>query len=203
MEWIKFLQKSSLFSGIPREDLKKLAQRFKAIDFGEMDPIIQQEEHGTNFYLILNGKVKVVRYTEDGKEIILDTLSTGEYFGEMALLDGLSRSASVVPLTPVKVLAIDRPSFIRFLQQSPKALEYLLKELSLRLRQADCRIEDLSTLELAARLKRILEGIGSEEGQKSGDGYILKDLPTHQDLANMVGASRARVSETLAHLKLE
>ncbi len=201
VEWILLLQKSSLFSGSPIEDLEKLVAHARIIDFKKEDPIIQQEEQGTSLFLILNGRAKVVRYTEDGKEIILDTLSVGEHFGEMALFDGLSRSASVVASTSVKVLVVDRPSFIRFLQQCPKTLEHLLKELSLRLRQADRRIEELSSLELAERLKKILADLGKDGGQSSKGGFILKELPTHQDLANMVGASRARVSETLAHLK--
>lgn len=201
MEWIPFLQKSSLFSGGPIEDLEKLAAHSRIMDFEKGDLIIQQEDQGASFFLILSGRVKVIRYTEDGKEIILDTLSAGDHFGEMALLDGLPRSASVAASTSAKVLIIDRTSFIRFLQQCPKALEHLLKELSLRLRQADRRIEELSTLGLVERLKKILANLGKEEGQSSEEGFILKELPTHQDLANMVGASRARVSEALAHLK--
>ncbi len=201
IEWIPFLQKSSLFSGSPIEDLRKLAAHSRVVDFKKEDPIIQQEDDGANFFLILNGRVKVTRYTEDGKEIILDTLSEGDHFGEMALLDGRPRSASVTASTPVKVAIIDRASFIRFLQQCPTALEHLLKELSLRLRQADRRIEELSTLGLVERLKKILADIGKEEGQNSEEGFILNELPTHQELANMVGASRARVSEALAHLK--
>lgn len=201
MELIQLLQKAPFFAGSTPGELQSLVSSSRILQFKEGQSIIQQEDRGTNFFLILEGKVKIVRYTEDGKEIILDTLSTGEHFGEMALLDGMSRSATVEALTAVKVLLIDRASFLRLLQQSPKTLENLLKELSRRLRQANQRIEELSTLELGERLKKIIVDIAKEEGEKSNDGYILKELPTHQNLADMVGASRARVSEAIGHLR--
>lgn len=133
--------------------------------------------------------------------MILGVLTAGEYFGEMGLVDGQLRSASVITLEPTQTLSLDRLTFVTFLQETPAALMNILRALCERLRFADRRIEDLATLDLAGRLTHILEEVGAKEGDKIPGGIVLPQYVTHQELSAMVGATRARVTKTLTFLR--
>jgi len=146
-------------------------------------------------YVICEGKVKVTIDDNEGKELILSILGTGEYFGEMALLDDEPRSASVTTKETTQLLIISKNDFMGFFSSNPIALN-LLKDLIKRLREANKKIESLGLLDVYGRVARILNQFAKSQAGK----MVIEEKLTHQEIANMIGSSREMVSLILKEL---
>jgi len=187
----------ALFANLDENGLTQLAQVADEKTFARDSVILQQEAPGNALFVIVQGRVKVVLYGEDGREVILSTLHDGEFFGEMSLLDGKPRSASVVAVEPTVLLRLRRDAFQALLRKNPDIALKILEALSLRLRSADSRIGSLALLDVYGRVARALRELVQREGKAAGSNVILERRPTHQDLAAMAGTSRETVSRVL------
>lgn len=190
-----------LFAGLSEQQRTGLLSRMQHRVYQADVPIVNKGDCADRFFLIEEGRVKVVIYTEDGEEVILGTITKGEYFGEMGLLDGEPRSASVIALELTQTLSIDRSQFLTFLKDVPAATMNIFRSLCERLRFADHRIEDLATLDLSGRVVHVIGELCEKMGQRVSGGTALPQNITHQDLAAMVGATRSRVTKTLTFLR--
>ena len=126
----RLLAGSQLFAGFPAEALGELAAQAVVCEFAEKEVIFAQGTPGSAMYAILNGRVKISTYSEDGREVIFAILDSGDFFGESALLDGLPRSATCTTLENCRLLSIERDSFIPFLEKNPALAIHLLALLS-------------------------------------------------------------------------
>lgn len=190
MEAKKFLKNVPLFSDFSEEELDKLLAISKEKTYPKDSIIFQRDEIGNFFFLICSGKVKVILETEEGKEGILSILYPKEFFGEMSLLDGEPRSASIVALEDTSVLLINRDDFLNLLYKYPEIALKILKTLSLRLRKANRQIETLMFLDAPGRIARTLIDIAEEKGKKTEEGICIDLEFTRQELGNLIGVSR-------------
>jgi len=147
--------------------------------------------------MILRGSIKVVRISEGGEEIILAVLQKGDFFGEMSLLDGKPRSATVISNEDSTLILFNKNNFEKVIEKYPRIALKLLKEITSRLRKADDLIGNLAFLNVSGRIAGILLQLAEEHGQKTKEGVIIKSRPTHQAIANMVNASRETVTRIL------
>jgi CRP-like cAMP-binding protein len=152
-------------------------------------------------YIIREGRVKVSKLSEDGREKILEFLDEGAFVGEMALLERAPRSASVKTLTPVRLLALSRIDFIALLKKSPDLSMAVIQELSRRLRTINEQASALSFQRVKDRTKGLLERLAREPW---GDG-LRRRTPslTHQQIADMIGTSRETVTRVVKELKAD
>lgn len=148
-------------------------------------------------FVVASGRVKVVITSSDGKEFILTVLGSGQVFGEMALLESAPRSASVVTLSAVEVLVINRVDFQRLLDSNPRISLRLMAILSRRLRRANAKMESLAYMDVAGRLARYLLDLARDHGQRLGNGWVVVRRPTHSDIAHSIGTSRETVSRLI------
>ncbi|RMF17046.1 MAG: Crp/Fnr family transcriptional regulator [Candidatus Dadabacteria bacterium] len=199
-EKLELLSKVSLFRNWDEAQLQRLASLSDELHFERDTVVLQQEEAGKSLYVILEGRVKIVLYGDDGKEIILTTMSDGEFFGEMALLDGGPRSASVVTLDTSRLLRLRRDAFMNYLREQPDLALAVLEELSRRLRRADSKIGSLALMDVYGRVARVLRELAEKEGVEQGDRIVIDNRPTHQEIAGMAGTSRETVSRILGDL---
>jgi CRP-like cAMP-binding protein len=125
------LQQIDLFQGLSEGQLTTLAATSKPREFTEGDVIVEEGDEDAQVFVILDGTASV---QVSGSET--DTLGPGDYFGEMSLLDGEPRSATVVATTPLRALSIARFNFVPLLSSNPDIAEHLLIEMSRRLRLA-------------------------------------------------------------------
>ena len=139
--------------------------------------------------------------SDDGREVILAILGEGDFFGEMALLDGEGRSANVVALEDAEVLTLQRSDFLDILERFPKIAIHLLKELTTRIRHSDQQIESLSLSGAEQRIALVLIRLAEEMGQIKEGTVTIENIPYQQDIANMAGTSRETVSRTLKLLE--
>lgn len=193
----ELLQKVSIFSEVPPDRLRDLADRMQARAYEPGAVIVDQEDNGDALFVITRGRVKVVLYGDSGREMILTLLRAGEIFGEMSLLDNQPRSASVIALEPTTSLVLERRAFQRHLADHPSTAMAILGELSRRLRQADRVIGNLALLDVLGRVARFLQDLADREGREVEEGILIRERPTQQDIAAMVGSSRETVSRAL------
>ena len=163
--------------------------------------ILVEESMGETFFILSGGSVKITRMSDDGREVILAILGEGDFFGEMALLDGEGRSANVVALADTEVLTLQRSDFLDILEQFPKIAIHLLKELTTRIRYSDQQIESLSLSGAEQRIAMVLLRLAEEMGQIKEGTVTIENIPFQQDIANMAGTSRETVSRVYKMLE--
>ena len=194
----QYLENVGIFASVPRDSLRDLASRIQPRQYPTGTVIVGQEDKGDSLFVITKGRVKVVLYGDSGREMILSMLREGEIFGEMALFDNQPRSASVIALDDTDALVLDRSAFVRHLMSHPSTAIAILAEMSRRLRQADRIIGDLALLDVYGRVARMLKELARKEGVDTGGGLLIKERPTQQEIASMVGTSRETVSRVLS-----
>lgn len=200
MDKMQALQKVPLFSNLSEDKLKMIADLTAKKNYDKDNVIFFEEDEGDSFFIINSGRVKVAKFSDEGKEFILSMLGAGDFFGDMSLLDGEPRSATVIALEDTQVTIIRRSEFHSTLREYPSIAIELLAELSKRLREANRKIGNLALLDVYGRLARTLIDFARSEGEDIDDGRIAFKRPTHQAIANMIGTSRETVTRTLGDL---
>jgi CRP/FNR family cyclic AMP-dependent transcriptional regulator len=194
--------KVPLFSGLSSSDFAALTEMMVRKQFYAGDIIVhEEEEEGQTFFVINNGVVHVGVMTTEGKKTVLATLKRGDFFGEMALLDGEPRSASVVAAQDCDLFLLYRKTFHEILLRFPKIAVHLLTVMSKRLRRANHQINTLSMMSVYGRVADVLVQLAKDQGIRANDMIFIYNRPTHQTIANMAGTSRETVSRILSQLQ--
>lgn len=191
------LEKVSLFSGLSEGDLEIIAQHTVVKTFPANTVVLLEGEKSDSLYMILEGKVKVFASEDAGNEVILSIQSRGEFFGEMTLVDDAPRSASVVTIQPTRLMMMSRAAFLECLTAHPEVAYNLIRVLIARVRVLTDNIKSLALLDVYGRVARTLLSLAAPVGNR----LIVQQKLTHQEIANMVGASREMVTRILKDLK--
>lgn len=192
-----FLLYVPIFSELNEETIEKIAQVGLRKSYGKDNVILMEEDAGSALFVIISGKVKVVRTSSDGREVILSILNESDFFGEMAILDGLTRSATVIALEDSELFIIQREQFLDLLKTFPEVSIALLQELANRLRMADMKIKALTLKDAEGKVATVILQIADDIGKIRQGVVEVEKLPLQQDLANMAGTSRETISRTL------
>lgn len=195
MTLVSTLRTVPLLSQLRETDLELLARLLKPRDYAKNRVILFAHDPCDAFYVVLSGQVKVMLIAEDGREVVLSLVRDGDFFGEMALLDDEPYASSAIAMDDSKVLVLHREDFRRSLTAMPEMAFGLLRALCGRLREADHKIGRLMLLDVSGRVSHLLLEMAAR-----GDGSTVRELPTHQVLAQMVGSSRETVSRTISAL---
>ena len=189
-----------LFSGLEDEDLESLISVATRRKYPKEGVIFFEHDVGDALFMIVSGRVKVTILSDDGREIILAMLSDGDFFGEMSLLDNEPRSATAIALQETEMVVLHQRDFLSIVEKRPRVLINLLSVLSSRLRKANQQIGNLALHDVYGRVARILLEMASENGNRQPDGRVSFRRPTHQEIANMIGATRETVSRMISDL---
>jgi len=163
MNETEFLSKVSIFSNMKKEDLKRIAGQIRYEEFHGGEVIIHEGERDNRLFIVIQGEVEVVKDLGGKKEKVLGTFGPHGYFGEMALIDGLTRSASVVAREETKVLSLEQLDLRKEIEKSPAMAVELLQMLSRRVRVCDKFIIKTlgSILPICSGCKKVREDDGS------------------------------------------
>lgn len=195
---VELLKKVPLFENVDEGELARFSQMLVEKSYGKDATIVAKDEPGDAMYIIARGRVKVVMPGDGGREVILNILKAGDFFGEMALLEASQRSADVVSAEDTRVLLLKREVFVDHVLHNPRIALNIMAEMSRRLRRADELISDLALLDVGARIARIIAELGARDGVETEEGRVVKERPTQQDIASMIGTSRETVSRMLS-----
>ncbi len=193
------LAQVALFAGLDHEGLNELAAAARRRSFRAGEVIFHRDDPGQVLYVIRNGKVKIYITSQEGQEVALAVIGPGDYFGELALLDGQPRSASAVALEPVETFTLQRTDFTRAVMHHPQIALQVLNVLSGRLRQTDAMIEDLLFLDVHGRVAKKLLELAELHGVRTPEGIRIELRLTQGELAAMVGASRESVNKVMGY----
>ena len=196
---IPILAQSPLLRGLSDDDLHHVAALAHQRTYRRGEVVFHQGDAGDALHIVQKGRLKVFVYGEAGSESVLSIVSAGECFGELALLDGEPRSATVQTLEPAETIAVRRDDFLALLHTHPATMDRLLVALTAKIRQLTDTVSDLAFLDLEGRLgKKLLELAAQHGTNAADDGSVEIQLPlTQEDLAAMVGAARASVNKLL------
>lgn len=199
----KFINKVAFFRDITEKYLDQIIDDFSILHATKNEVIIVQEDTSTDFYIILKGKVKVTLMSEEGEEYILTDLHMGDYFGEMSLIDGKPRCATVVAVEDSTFAVLKRERLIEALKREPVLALDLLSTLVHKLRKATEREEGLAFLDVRERLIKLFGELIMQEGKKEEGGCYRIGKRTQKELAIRIGASREATSQVLRTLASE
>jgi CRP/FNR family cyclic AMP-dependent transcriptional regulator len=193
------LARVSLFAGLNADDLRELAVAARRRTFQAGDAILHRDEPGHVLYVIRSGRVKICLTSPDGQEIVLALFGMGDYFGELALLDGQPRSASAIAIETTETLALQRADFLRAVQRYPRIAISIMQVLAQRLRQTDVLVEDLLFLDVHGRVAKKLLDLAETHGTRTAEGIRIEMRLTQGALAALVGASRESVNKVMGY----
>lgn len=196
-----FLVHIDLFSSLTKKELDSIRSNFVLKEFKKSQIILHEEETSEYMYIIVKGKVKISRTAKEGKEMILSMHGAGEFFGEMALIDGETVPATVSAMERSLIALISRDDFFVLLYAQNKVLHNLLRILCIRLREAWKRIQLLNFNDASQRVKMLFLMLSDGYGEKTAEGTTLRVRLIHQDIADMTGLTRETVTRVLDRLK--
>jgi CRP-like cAMP-binding protein len=199
---IQDLQMIPLFSELNDSQLQDIANFAVKQLYKKDNMVLIEEEVGSTMFVIISGRVKISRISDEGREVILSILVDGDFFGEMAILDGQTRSANAVTLEDTELLIIRRENFLEMLHKYPQVAINLLKELAHRLRRSDSQIKSLSLQNALGKVASTLLRIADDSGIIKHGQVEISQLPPQQDLANMAGTSRETISRVIKSLNM-
>ncbi len=194
---IEFLGRIQLFSSLSEEELHQINERIIIRNYKKNETILYEEDTNQFMYIILSGKVKAIKTTGEGKEVILGMHQSGDFFGEMSLINGKTTPASVIAMEDSLVAIISKKEFYSILFSQYKVLQRLLEILSSRLRTSWDTIKLLTFNNATQRLRMLFFMLSDEHGRKMDDGIVLDIKLSHQDMADMTGMSRETVTRVL------
>jgi CRP/FNR family cyclic AMP-dependent transcriptional regulator len=193
---VDILRSARIFADLPDDALARLADACVRRTYRRGQYLWYQGDEDARLAVMAEGLVKVVISSEQGDEVVLRTLGPGQSLGELALLDGSPRSASVVAAERTTVLMLSRATVLDLLSHHPTVLDALLRALGGLVRQLTEQTGDLVFLDLAGRVAKLLLRLAEVHGD--GDSSAVLDLGLSQsDLAAMVGATRPAVNRIL------
>jgi len=198
-----FLQQVDIFTGLKKKDLFQVARLFNQTYYPRQAVVFFQVEKGDHFYVVKSGSVKIFRLAEDGREVILDVFTAGDFFGEMALLDDDTRSATAQTREPTILLTLNRSDFQELIQRRPEITLNIITVLSRRLRQANAVIENFAFQDARGRVIHAVAKLGLNYGKPSPEGLRVGLRVTHQELASLAGTSRETATRVLLEMQNE
>lgn len=192
---VEVLKNVPLFSGLTEHELNALSKVAVKKVVPKNTILFTEGDSSDSLYVICKGKIKVTITDNAGNEVILSILDSGDYFGEMSLIDSEPRSATVVSKEPTELLVFAKKDFMEIFSSNPIAFN-LLKGLLKRIREANKQIESLALLDVYGRVARLLNSLAKPVGER----LVVEERLTHQEIANMIGSSREMVTLILKEL---
>lgn len=200
---VEYIKNIPLFRHLKDGQLKEIAGRCKIARYKKGDVIFHKTDLSTDLYIVNSGKLKAVLADEEGGEILLAQFEKGDFFGELSLLDGKGRSATIIAVGDAELAVLKKELFLDFLHKEPSVAVELMITLVERLRKADELIESLAFLEVGERLVRALLETASP-GSTILKGYLKAEGKlTHKELAVRIGSSREAVSKCMKVLEVK
>ena len=191
------LEQVPLFSGLDSDDLEAIERQAVRKRYRRNTVIIEHGDEANTLYFMINGRVKIYAVGDDGKEVVFGEKGAGSYVGELGLLAGGTRSASVQTLEDSEFLVLTQDSFNRIISAHPEIALILLRDLAKRACELSDDVSAFALLDVYGRIVKLLNSNAVEERGRRITGRL-----THQDIADRVGSSREMVSKILKDLKV-
>jgi len=194
------LRKIPLLADLSDEEVARVKHDLRFRQYSKREIVLHKGGHGDGLMFLLSGQAQVVDVTEDGRAIGLRMLAPGDFFGEIALINNSTRSASVVAMSNVLVAYLPAATAMHLFAHSPSVAKQMLMHLAQKI-QRDSEFRSLLSINnTAKRIYTYLALMQKNKEPEPGAQAVVENLPTHQDIANMINTSRETVTRALAAL---
>jgi CRP/FNR family transcriptional regulator, cyclic AMP receptor protein len=194
------LRRCPLFAHVEPDGLRTLSGVMRPRRFRRNEVVFHQGDVGDSLHIVRTGGVKIVLPSLEGDEAIIARLTPGDFFGELALLDGAPRSTTATAVERTETLTLPRDAFLRLLEEDPRLVRALLRALAVQLRRITAQVEELHFLDLPGRLAIRLVRL-ARDADPAAQGRVELDWPfTQSELASMIGCTRQSVNKLLSDL---
>lgn len=191
------LRKIPLLASLTDEEMTRVKADLRIRQYSKRDIVLQKGGNGDALLFLLSGQLQVIDVTEDGRAIGLRMLGPGDFFGEIAVINSSTRSASVIAMSDVLVAFLPSTTALHLFSHSPSVANLMLRHLAGKI-QRDSEFRALLSIHNTS--KRIYSFIELLKKKTPGDVDVVENLPTHQDIANMINTSRETVTRVLLAL---
>lgn len=199
---LEMLGRTPLFGALEEADRKAVLQEMRETSFDGGQAIFSRGDDGKEVYLVTSGRVRLSVLTPEGRELSFAHAETGQIFGEIAVLDGGTRSADATAVSKVTALTLSKAALSRLIEQRTIVREAIVKFLCNRVREADHQLEGIALYPIEVRLARFFLAAARQKGELKPGARIVVDLPISQsELALLIGASRPKVNAALSLLE--
>lgn len=188
------------FTAARAEEIERLAKAAVRLRKAASTVLVAEGHIPDGLYVVLRGRVNLVRMGDGGRDLILSTLGPGDVLGESCAFDRSGMSTSVVAATPVELLRLPAEIMSAHVRREPETMIRLVRLLSDKLRDIENVASSLALHDVEERLRRTLVRLVRRQGRRApaSSGWILAPVPTQSELARMVGSCRETVSRTLS-----
>jgi CRP-like cAMP-binding protein len=193
------LRKIPLLAELSDEEMRRVKQELRIRSYQKRDIVLQKGGSGDGLLFLLSGQLQVIDITEDGRAIGLRMLAPGDFFGEIALINNSTRSASVVALSDVLVAFLPAATAMHLFSHSPPVAKQMLRHLAQKI-QRDSEFRALLSINNTAKRIYTFLALMQQKKGEPGAPAVVENLPTHQDIANMINTSRETVTRALLAL---
>ena len=191
------LKEHFLLRHLPAADVERLAGYTRVRNFGANQTVFLKGDPATGMMVVIEGRVRIASISPEGKEVVLNIINPGEVFGEIALIDGVERTAAATAMEETALLVMERRDFLPYLERNPELCLDLLKVMCRRIRVTSEQVEDFSFLDLKRRLAKRLVYLAAQQDEAPRPGAKAGIHFTQQELGAMTGTSRETVNKQL------
>jgi CRP/FNR family transcriptional regulator, cyclic AMP receptor protein len=194
----EILARAAIFRGVEPDAVAAFPKQLHPVGFRRGHVIFHEGDPGHAMYIILSGKVKIGRYSPDGRENLLSILGPSDMFGELSIFDPGPRTSNATAVTAVRAVSIDRDTLRAWIAERPAVTEQLLAVVARRLRHTSSDITDHMFTDVPGRVAKQLLQLAQRFGAlENGALRVTHDL-TQEEIAGLIGSSRETVSKVLA-----
>ena len=193
---VQFLRNIPLFSALQDAELEQVAGVIRKKDYRKNDVIFHQDEPGNALFIVTSGLVKISLMDKNGREAILKMVYANDFFGEMSLLDGYFRSATVTAVEACQAILLARDDFISLIKEHPELILSMLLTLSRRIRKTDEKIASLSFFDAPGKVAGSLLDITRNHTPDAATGLVTLAV-SRQNMADIAGISRETLTRVL------
>lgn len=190
---------NKLFRHMTGEEIEALSPSIEALRYGKGEMIVQRHDQDGGVYLLLEGALLANQYARSGREVGYRRIAPGGYFGEIAAIDGLPRSANIVAVEDVRIARLPQVVVRRLFETSPNFMRALLEDMAGLTRALTDRLFELTAVSVACRVDiELLRMATAARGD--GTTAVIAPCPTHAELAALLGSQREPVTRELNRL---
>lgn len=198
---LRILGRLPFFIGLPRKKVEAINQRFIEVGYQPGERIYTAGDLAERLYVVAEGKVKILQHSVGGRNVLLDILSTGDFFGNLSALGAVAYTDSAEAQSPACVLSIRSDSFRQILEEFPELALKTLDVMAARLNDANQRVLQLSSLPVEKRVAIALQKLARKLGRQK-ENMLLIDVPlSRDDLAEMTSTTPETVSRVMSQLQ--
>lgn len=202
MNGAKLLKKIPFLSALSAKHLNEVFHLAEELSLDTRQSVFAKRQDSDAMYIVLSGRIKIFTNSASKKRKTFAYLKEGEFFGEMSLLEGTTRTASAQAVEPSRLLVVRKKDFQRLLTSDPKLTLYLLQTVCERLRRANEEIEGLLFRNILGRVAKAMLDLGRRSGETlHGGALVLRERFTQQELADVVGTTREPLTRALSSLR--